>query len=365
MKKNIWVIVIILVFVLLVVWNNQNKQSDQIKIGGLFGLTGFVSFTAEDSRDGFLMAIEDHGGDANYVIEDFHSDLVDVITAANKLVNIDKVSVVIGPEWNEFNEAIEPMATKNKIPFISPWATSEADWIKSPYYFSATPSERVHNRKFVGYMVKTGVKNIAIIYTNNAWAIELTNIFKDELSKTDIVIKEEIKLGSEQKDMRTELLKIKGLDIDAVFMPIADGGQLGSLLRQIAEIELDVVKYTSESGGQDQTVRSQFSQYAEDLIYYQSKEYKNKDEFEKKFEERYGRKPTTRTASTAYDMTTLVLRAIDEGANNSEDIRKYISNVKNYDGYSNLISFDENGILATEEVVLMQICDGKDWILEE
>lgn len=361
-KMTRWLGGIILIFLAIGTLSYFNKTPTDrgIKIGGLFGLTGFVSFTAEDSRDGFLLAIEDYGKPVDYVIEDFHSDIKGVVTAANKLINIDKVSVVIGPEWNEFGEAISTVADNHKIPFISPWAATEKDWVKTPYYFSATPSERSHTRRIIEYMVSNNTKTLAVLMTNNAWSLEHVDIFKDELAKTDISIVEELKFNPEQKDFRTEIIRLKAKNPDALYTPIAAGNQAGPLFKQIAELDLNSQLYAPESVGQDQSVRSQFIDYMDGLIYYIPRKYKNTDEFIDKFENRFGRKPVTRTAATAYDMTTLVLMAVDGGAKTPDNIKDYLLDVKDYDGYSNNIRFNEYGQLATEGVDLIQIKNGKN-----
>ncbi len=357
----------VIVIIILIVWGFSFKDktpTNQLpKIGGLFGLTGFVSFTAEDSRDGFLLAIEDYGKPVDYVIEDFHSDIKTVITAATKLVEADEVSVIIGPEWNEFGEAIAPLAESKKIPFISPWATSERDWIKTPYYFSATPSERPHTRKLIEHMVAHQVKTIALLSTNNAWSLENIDIFKSELAKTGIQIIDEYKFNPEQRDFRTEIVQLKNKKPDAVYAPIAAGNQFGPLVKQIVELGLGGQLYFPESVGQDDVNRTQFGPYMEGGIFYISKKYKNTTSFVDKFEKRFGRKPVTRTAATTYDMVTLVLKAIDEGAKTPDDIRNYLTKVKDYDGYSNLITFNADGALATEDVELIQIKEGKDILL--
>src|SRR3989344_5234886 len=76
----------------------SEQPESQMKIGGLFALTGYASFAGEASRDGFLMAIEDSDTDIKYVIEDFSSDTKTAVTAATKLIDVDKVNVIIGPE---------------------------------------------------------------------------------------------------------------------------------------------------------------------------------------------------------------------------------------------------------------------------
>src|SRR5437764_12650682 len=102
MKKIVLIIIVVIIIILIANGLSRDQKTgltQQIKIGGMFSLSGYAAFAGEASRDGFLLAIEDSGKDIPYVVEDFKSDSKAAVTAAQKLINVDKVSVVIGPEW--------------------------------------------------------------------------------------------------------------------------------------------------------------------------------------------------------------------------------------------------------------------------
>ena len=162
MGEKILLILLGLVSVLIIVGcsNGTKTEEETIKIGGLFGQTGFASFAGEASTAGFLLAIEDSGMDVDYVVEDFQSDLKLAVTAATKLIEVDGVDVIIGPEWNEFCEVVSPISVDKKILFISPWMTGEGECMRSEYYFSGTPSDRSQIRRMLEYMEDQDIKKI-------------------------------------------------------------------------------------------------------------------------------------------------------------------------------------------------------------
>jgi len=120
-------------------------SSDKPQIGGLFGLSGFATFAGEGGHNGFILAIEDSGMDINYVVEDTQSDFTHTITAANKLINVDEVEVVIGPEWIEFGELVSPIAHDEQVLFISTWMDRFEQLVQN--------------------MTNEGVQTIALIYS--------------------------------------------------------------------------------------------------------------------------------------------------------------------------------------------------------
>ena len=76
---------------------------------------------------------------------------------------------------------------------------------------------------------------------------------------------------------------------------------------------------------------------------------------------RFGKESSAISAATAYDMTTLILMAIKNGARTSSEIRDSLLDVKDYEGYSNTINFDEKGQVSvpTEEILIKRIRGNK------
>lgn len=359
------VAIVTVILILLVACAPVEKPIEKpVKIGGLFGLTGFASFAGEASRDGFIMAIEDSGMNVSYVIEDFKSDLKETATAAKKLIEVDDVKVIIGPEWNEFAEVVWPIATEEKVVFVSPWMTNEE--IKSDYYFTMTPSERSQIRKLVEYMANQGVRKVVVIDAINAWALGNVQVFRDEIEKSGkIEIVEELKTEQDAVDYRTEILQIKKLNPDALYTVFpTDNGQ-GTLHQQLQELDAKYPVYLPHSRAESPIFVESFARFAQGATYSAPKKYKNIDQFNEKYQARFGKQPGAISAATAYDATMLVLDAVKKGARTSEEIRTYLLNVKDYDGYSNVVKFNERGQQAFEDVIIKQIQGNTSVVLEE
>ena len=122
-KTTNWIVGIIIIAV--VIWFGfLNKADDQIpseketiKIGVSIPLSGDVAFLGEGVRDAMLLAKENLGYTKyNYeiIFEDDQFNSTNTLTAVNKLISIDKVSVISSLGSNLGN-VVSPIAEENKI----------------------------------------------------------------------------------------------------------------------------------------------------------------------------------------------------------------------------------------------------------
>lgn len=355
-KKSIIVGIIILIIVALFIVDIKQDQKKQVVVGGLFNLVGYASFAGEPSRDGFLMAVEDAGLSEELlktVIEDAGSDLKQAVSGATKLIQINKAVVVVGPEWTEFGEVVSPVAVANKVPFISPWIVAEAPFVKPPYYWSASPSYRSEHATLANYLSKNKLIRISVVYSNNAWSYVDLKMFKEEISKyPELQIISEQGLDQSVKDFRTVITKIKLDKPDIVYSAIAEDEGYGAFLAQARQIGVTVPFSTFSSRATSSVLKDRYKSLLSGQIFAESVPAERTVEFEEKYEKRFGRKVGAISAAATYDMTTIVLKAIKEGARTSEDIIEFLNNMEPYEGYSGLIDYDENGRLPLRKAVV-------------
>ena len=61
------------------------------------------------------------------------------------------------------------------------------------------------------------------------------------------------------------------------------------------------------------------------------------------------------SAAISYDMTTLVIEAIENGASTSDEIKDYLMGIEDYEGYSNTINFNANGMVEVQNGIIKRI----------
>lgn len=331
------------------------QTDSSVEVAGLFNQTGFAAFAGEASRNGFIMAIEDAGRNpADFVIEDAQSDLAMTVGAAQKLTAVDGADVIIGPEWAEFSEVVIPVAENAKSLVISPWMVSEGSSVSSDNYLSATPSERAQVRAVLARMNARKDK-IALVYSKNAWALGLHAVVEDELKNfVDVVVVYETQHAADSVDYRSALTEMQVRGVTAIFAVVSAG----------AASEAFISQYRTLGVGDLYLPYSVYSQlvfaYQDDgllngVLFPAGVTYERTQEFNAKYKARFGAEPAAISAATAYDMTTLVLKAIDEGAQSAADVRAYLAQVNGYRGYSGVIEFGADGHVVPGTVELRQV----------
>jgi ABC-type branched-subunit amino acid transport system substrate-binding protein len=250
-----------------------------------------------------------------------------------------------------------PIANEHRVLFISPWMTGEGERLQSPYYLSATPQERALIHEALAHIAASGAKEMALIYSDNAYSIGHQEVVKDELrgNYPSLKIVFESKPAQDAVDYRTDLAKVQASGADALYAVMATGLGASTVVRQSKDLGLALPIYMPFSAISQLKPEERTGGQIDGVLYPVSKDYDRTAEFNAKYKARFGMEPAAITGATAYDMTALVLQAIDNGAKTPEEVAKYLRNVKDYRGYSNMISFGTDGHVQPGPVELREV----------
>jgi branched-chain amino acid transport system substrate-binding protein len=142
-------------------------------------------------------------------------------TAFSKLIDQNKVSVIVGTVMSKVSLAGAPIAQSKGIPMISPTSTNPAVTLVGDYIFRACfidPFQGLVNAK---YAIDTlNMKKAAVLYdAGNDYTKGLAEVFRDEYTKMggQIVAFESYATGT--SDFNAQLVKIKAVNPDVLFLP--------------------------------------------------------------------------------------------------------------------------------------------------
>ena len=222
------------------------KEEKEIKIGAVLPLTGSAAVWGENSRMGLEIALEEvnaaggvKGKKVNLIFEDSQSDSAKAVSALQKLISTDKVSVVIGDIASSSVLAMAPIAEKAKVVLLSPGASNPDISKAGEFIFRNWQSDALEGKVDAKYAYEHLGKNVAVLYVSNAYGTGLKTVFEESFQKLGgkILASESFEQGA--TDMRSQLNKIRSLKLDAIYMP-GYPPEMAILLRQAKEMGIKV-----------------------------------------------------------------------------------------------------------------------------
>ncbi|MDD4495796.1 MAG: ABC transporter substrate-binding protein, partial [Eubacteriales bacterium] len=232
MKKILNVLIITVLAAAFLFTGCSGSNSNEIKIGVNYELTGEVATYGQASVAGIKLAVEEinaAGGINGKLIKlveyDNKSDKAEAMSLSTKLMTRNKVVAVMGPATSGAFSSTIPEANNNKIPVASGSATADTVTVNNDgnvqeYAFRICFSDSYQGTAMGLYALKNLSKTKAIIIKDSSsdyakgLAENFAKAFKDGCG--EIVAEEALVSGD--KDFNAIVTKIKGLDFDVIYL---------------------------------------------------------------------------------------------------------------------------------------------------
>lgn len=337
-------------------FNGCGKQtppvdSGPVKIGASLPLTGDAAVYGQALKNGIELALAEHNRSASnklaVIYEDDQYAAKMSVTAVQKLIQIDKVPVIIGGAGSTTAEPITSIANQNKVVLLSPCATAPSLTGASPYFFRLWPSDTYEGAVLAETAWnKLGIKQVAILYVNAPYGQGITDVFSKHYQELGGTIAFSESYAQDATDFRTQLTKIKAAGVQWIFLP-GYVKEVSNILKQSIELGLEV-RFLGVNSLYDPNLLKVAGKAAEGAIF--AVQTYDPDStspvihrFVESYQTKYGAKPDA-FAATGYDALRVVAAAIDRASNFSgPGIRDSMAQTKDFDGPSGRISFDSNG----------------------
>ena len=345
-------IIIVVALAIGLIATHTKKEPEEIKIGAILPLTGDAALYGESIKKGIDLAIEEinmaggiKGKKVRIIYEDSKASPGEGVSALNKLISTDKVLAIIGDAVSSVTLAIAPIAEKNKIVILSPLSSAPAITNAGDFIFRNVPSDLFGGKVAAYFAVKQqGWQKLAILFINNDFGVGLQQVFSKEVMNLGgkIVASEAYEQGS--TDFRTQLIKIKNANPDAIFL--VGYREVPQILIQAKELKLRG-RFLGTGLLEDPNVIKVAKDAAEGLFFTQLQYTPDSPDpivkrFVDSFEKKYNSKPDI-IAAYGYDSMAVLAFAMEKSNLTSISIKKELYKVKNFKGVTGEISFDENG----------------------
>ncbi|KKS70222.1 MAG: Extracellular ligand-binding receptor [Candidatus Magasanikbacteria bacterium GW2011_GWE2_42_7] len=371
-----WIVGVIVVVAVVAVGYFVSKgpsepvSTEPIKIGFIGPLTGDAATYGVDEKNATALAVEEinnaggiKGRSLEVIYEDGKCSGKDAATAAQKLINIDGVKIILGGACSGETLSIAPIAEQNKIIIFSAFSSSPDITKAGDYIFRNSPSDLDVAKGYAQFIVsRGGYKNIAIISENTDYAGGVKKVFNEEIARLGGKIVADEVFKQEERDFRTNIAIIKSSNADAIFINPQSGVTGGLALKQIKELGVTTPVFSVFTFGGKDALEAAGSA-TEGLIYFDIiglATGKGKA-FADKFTSRFGKiGGNDYDTGARYDSVYIITDALKKCAENTECIKNYLYGMDWYDGTIGRYKFDSNGdVLGIEPLTPKIIKDGK------
>lgn len=362
MKKKILLLSVFFIVVIAVSFFliHKARVRERPSIGVICDLTGAVAEYGKWVQDGITLALDEIAKeDPSFRIhfEDGQTSMEKALNAFERFTSIDNIHLMIGGCNSSSIMSLAPKANATKTLLFSTIASSPNMTQAGDFVFSNRVLGIMEVEAIVKRLNEFGIKTVSVVAHNNEAGMPYIEAFNKAVQNEGITVVSEVLVDPNSNDFRTELIKLKSLRPDAVFL-VTPVDQTLNFLKQSKTIDFSTkwlgistlkTDYFIKNGGdlvEDVIIASEGVD-DENLMF---------SCFQEKYQMRFGESPTIYSVN-GYDATMILFTLTKKYGQDVLAIQKALYSDQ-FDTLSGKISFDENGIIENKTVNLFRISNG-------
>ncbi|HOR13448.1 MAG TPA: ABC transporter substrate-binding protein [Clostridia bacterium] len=341
------------------------KEAEPIKIGIFEPLTGANAAGGQMELEGIKVAHSIKGevlGRKIVLVEmDNKSDDVEAVTAAERLVNEEKVAVVVGSWGSSVCIAAGPTFEAAKIPAIGTSCTNPLVTLDNDYYFRVCYLDDFQGTLLANFAKQNGyMKAGVIVDVSDTYAIGLRNFFVEAYGKDNIVA--EAKFNKGDQDFTAQITTVMAANPDVIFAP-SGYTEAGLMMAQARQMGYNDVLFLGgdtweteamiEVGGAA-TEACRFTTFFDA----DAEPTAESKQFLEAYDKMFGGKPKGAVTALGYDAYMAAVAAIEKaGSTDGVALQKALTEL-DIVGVTGRCTFDENGDGIKNQAIIKTVEGG-------
>ncbi|MDR7811793.1 ABC transporter substrate-binding protein [Lacrimispora sp.] len=334
-----------------------------IKVGVSNMVTGPMAAGGLRMKQAVTMAFEEinakggvlGGRPLEMVLVDDTGTPTGAVNAVNKILG-ENVSVSIGPHTSPMASATQELYRKAGVPFISAATSPKLLEAQNPYFFRISVSDGAVGPAMVEFAKdQFGAAKVGALYDTDDYGVAADNATKLYCEKNGIEYYSE-GFTSGDKDLTSQLSKIKGWGPDVIF-DFSHDAEAALIVRQLDELGMGDLPHVGPNAlAQSQTYdlcdAKQLEGTYASTDFYADQTNETMKKFLDDFKTRWGA-DVERYAAMYYTAAYLTADAIERaGSDKPEDIRKALSETKDFNAVFGKLNCSEQGEMNTNLYIL-------------
>lgn len=219
------------------------RAQGQIKMGGVFGLTGYLAVLDTPILDGAQLAVDrinSSGGllgqKINFLVEENKSQPSPMVTAFRKLTEQDQISVLVAGCSSAATHAIAPMQGRSKVPsIVCATLPPPEDQLGRQWVFTTLPNLRFDINERFGYLRTLGVTRVGMIMDTTPFGAIQKRIAETTAKDFNITLVGVEQYRPEDSDLTPQLTKLRAANLQAL-MQLGAGAATGIIAKAMDDL---------------------------------------------------------------------------------------------------------------------------------
>lgn len=347
---------------------NSGATTATVKLGAILPLTGDLAKYGATSRAAIELAVAEvnaspgnSGLKLEVVFEDDAMSPAKGVAAAKKLIDVDKVQVIVGPLASTVAFAVAPVAQKAGVVLLSPGASAPGITDAGKYIFRNCLSDEFEGAEMARFVLSSlPARQIAIYRINNDFGAGLTKVFSAAVTKGggQIIGEESFEQGG--RNHRSALTKLKALSPQAIYLVGYD--EMISVYQQARELGIST-QWLGTTFLSDQSLVEKMNGEADGSIlaawvYNPASDQPKIAKFVANFRQKSGGLNPDVYSANGYDAIHLLAEAIRQSGTSSAQISDGLLAIRDFDGVTGKTTFEASRDVR-KSIDFKKIIDGK------
>lgn len=340
--------------------------AETLKIGVYYPMTGPSAVYGQIGYKGLQLANKERpqvlGRQVEFFLTDNKSDKVESANAVSRLIQKNKVDVIIGGLTSSNTLSGAPVAEKAQVPMVSPWATNPVVTQGKKWVFRACfidPFQGFVGAKFARENLKAANAAVLIDITQD-YCVGIANFFMKNFTKMGGKVVAKLHYNTGDLDFTAQLTAIKNKKPDVIYCP-GYFKELALIARQAREAGLDVPILSGDAAQADELIKiggkaveglSFTTHFDEKGVTTESGK-----KFVKAFRAAYPDVTPDSVSALSYDTYNILLDAIERaGSADKEKVRAELEKTANFQGVTGVMTMKNHDMV--KPAVILTVKDG-------
>jgi len=331
-----------------------------IKMGGAFGLTGYLAVLDTAIMEGAQLAVERinstggllNGRKITFLVEENKSQPSSMVTAFRKLSEQDQISVLVAGCSSAATHAIAPTQGKQKIPsVVCATLPPSEDQVGRQWVFTTLPNLQFDISQRFGYLRGLNVTRVGMIMDTTPYGAIQRKVAEASAKDFNITIVGIEQYRPEDSDLTPQLTKLRATNLQAL-MQLGSGASTGIIAKAMDDLGMTVPfvadlsvnpteVYKVAGAASNKVVFPAFPPTVYDALPDTDPRKAAGQEFMRMWRAKYGAERDATWGGRGWDAVMLLADGIKRaGSTDGDKVRAALDTVKDFVGTCSLYTFE-------------------------